>query len=127
MENIAELPATQVTAGQLADLIISRLATQKEEDPSRKYVRGLDSLAKLLQVSTSTIARYKKKGIFGDAIKQNGKYILVDVKLAQERFFFQKDETTLTSLPAYGLIAPVTHKQEESTYNKNSPTRYHSG
>lgn len=87
MENIAELPATQVTAGQLADLIISRLATQKEEDPSRKYVRGLDSLAKLLQVSTSTIARYKKKGIFGDAIKQNGKYILVDVKLAQERFF----------------------------------------
>ena len=73
MENIAELPATQVTAGQLADLIISRLATQKEEDPSRKYVRGLDSLAKLLQVSTSTIARYKKKGIFGDAIKQNGK------------------------------------------------------
>ena len=31
MENIAELPATQVTAGQLADLIISRLATQKEE------------------------------------------------------------------------------------------------
>ena len=59
MENIAELPATQVTAGQLADLIISRLATQKEEDPSRKYVRGLDSLAKLLQVSTSTIARYK--------------------------------------------------------------------
>lgn len=81
MENIAELPATQVTAGQLADLIISRLATQKEEDPSRKYVRGLDSLAKLLQVSTSTIARYKKKGIFGDAIKQNGKYILVDVKL----------------------------------------------
>lgn len=90
MENIAELPATQVTAGQLADLIISRLATQKEEDPSRKYVRGLDSLAKLLQVSTSTIARYKKKGIFGDAIKQNGKYILVDVKLAQERFFSKK-------------------------------------
>ena len=83
MENIAELPATQVTAGQLAD-------TQKEEDPSRKYVRGLDSLAKLLQVSTSTIARYKKKGIFGDAIKQNGKYILVDVKLAQERFFSKK-------------------------------------
>lgn len=77
MENIAELPATQVTAGQLADLIISKLATQKEEDPSRKYVRGLDSLAKLLQV-------------FGDAIKQNGKYILVDVKLAQERFFSKK-------------------------------------
>nr|DAW65591.1 MAG TPA: hypothetical protein [Bacteriophage sp.] len=24
-------------------------------------------------------------------------------------------------------MAPVTHKPEESTYNKNSPTRYHSG
>lgn len=34
------------------------------------------------------------------------------------KVFFQKDETTLTSLPAYGLIAPVTHKQKESTYNE---------
>lgn len=48
-------------------------------------------------------------------------------KARSGKVLFQKDETTLTSLPAYGLIAPVTHKPEESTYNKNTPTRYHSG
>nr|DAJ00310.1 MAG TPA: Protein of unknown function (DUF3853) [Bacteriophage sp.] len=86
MENIADLPATQVTAGQLADLIIERLGINKEAKDKPKYVRGLESLAKTLQVSPATIARYKKRGVFGDAIKQNGKYILVDIQLAQERF-----------------------------------------
>lgn len=86
MENIADLPATQVTAGQLADLIIERLGINKEAKDKPKYVRGLESLAKTLQVSPATIAGYKKRGVFGDAIKQNGKYILVDIQLAQERF-----------------------------------------
>lgn len=123
MENIAELPATQVTAGQLADLIISRLATQKRRrsiPEVRERTRFLGEIAPSKYIHHSEI---QEEGDFRGCHKTKWQIYPSGRKARSGKVLFQKDETTLTSLPAYGLIAPVTHKPEESTYNKNSPTR----
>lgn len=83
--NIADMPASQVTAGQLVDLIIQRLNVPNQERP--QYSRGLKCLVDRFGVSLSTIMRLKNNGVFGDAIKQRGKVILVDLDKAEEYYF----------------------------------------
>ena len=83
------MPATEVTAGQLADLIIQRLSSKitTETNVGSKMVRGLAPLAERLGVSMSTIVRLKRKEVFKDSIKQNGKIIQVDLDKAVEDYY----------------------------------------
>lgn len=85
--DIANMPATEVTAGQLADLIIQKLSIQNKQLEKPKLSRGLDVLAEKLGVSISTVVRLKRSGTFGDSIKQNGRVILVDLDKAVEYYF----------------------------------------
>ena len=81
------MPATEITAGQLADLIIQKLSNKIEPAEKPKLSRGLDALAQKLGVSISTVVRLKRTGVFGDSIKQNGRVILVDLDKAVEYYF----------------------------------------
>ena len=80
------MPANEITAGQLADLIIQKLTTQIKPLDKPKYSRGLDVLAQKLGISKSTVVRLKRAGAFGDSIKQNGRVILVDLDKAEEYY-----------------------------------------
>ena len=44
-----------------------------------RFVTGIKSLAGVLEVSSSTVNRWKASGLLDDATYQNGKYILFDV------------------------------------------------
>lgn len=44
-----------------------------------RFVTGIKSLAGVLEVSSSTVNRWKVSGLLDDATYQNGKYILFDV------------------------------------------------
>ena len=81
------MPATEITAGQLADLIIQKLSNKIEPAEKPKLSQGLDALAQKLGVSISTVVRLKRTGVFGDSITQNGRVIHVDLDKAVEYYF----------------------------------------
>lgn len=51
-----------------------------------QWVKGIDGLASLLQVSISTAKRIKKRGSIKKAIHQEGRTILINAPLALELF-----------------------------------------
>lgn len=92
-DDILNRPAYTLTAGELIDLLAERLdihLKQQETPVEKKYIHSLGELAKILGCSLMTIHNKKRKGVFGDAIKQTGRVLKIDVSLAQERFWNSK-------------------------------------
>lgn len=83
-----EKPLWQLTVGEFLELC-SGVAPQPviiEKDQLPKYVYGLDGLAKILRCSKTHACNLKATGMFDEAIKQNGRKIVVDTKKALELF-----------------------------------------
>ena len=79
-------PIALLTVGQLIELI----GTDKRQDvpvakESTNYVYGLNGIKKLFSVSHATAQRYKDT-IIKEAVRQNGRKIIVDADLAVELF-----------------------------------------
>ena len=86
-----------LTTDELLYLIRSSTqpTTKKEEEkpkvtPIDSYSYGIAGLAKLLGCSKTTAWKYKESGIFGDAIKQVGRKIIIDNELALKRWGAKK-------------------------------------
>ena len=81
-----ETPIVMLTVGQLMELLNK---DKKQEAPalenSTNYVYGLNGIKKLFSVSHATAYRYKET-IIKDAVRQNGRKIIVDVNKALELF-----------------------------------------
>ena len=60
------------------------------ENTTPQWVRGIEGLANVLQVSVSTAKRIKKRGSIRKAIHQEGRTILVNAPLALELFGAQQ-------------------------------------
>jgi predicted site-specific integrase-resolvase len=60
------------------------------ENTTPQWVRGIEGLASVLQVSVSTAKRIKKRGSIRKAIHQEGRTILVNAPLALELFGAQQ-------------------------------------
>ena len=60
------------------------------ENTTPQWVRGIEGLASVLQVSVSTAKRIKKRGSIRKAIHQEGRTILVNTPLALELFGAQQ-------------------------------------
>ena len=84
-----DTPVVQLTVGQLK----KALQLQQSEEPKPvtldeacgRYVYGLSGIAKLFGVSNVTAFRFKN-GILKDAVYQQGRTIVCDVKKALELF-----------------------------------------
>ena len=90
MENLNK-PLWQLTIGELVDIldsrqpkIVSEIVENERNDP--KYVYGISGLAKLLNCSKTHVGRLKSRGIFDEAIIQNGRKIIIDSEKAIELF-----------------------------------------
>lgn len=92
-EDILKRPAYTLTAGELIDLLAERLNIEPQKEiisTEKKVAHSLAELAKTLGCSVTTVSIKKKKGVFGDAIKQRGRLLQIDIPLAQERFWSSK-------------------------------------
>jgi len=81
-----ETPIAMLTVGQLMELLI----TDKKQNViiaqnPTNYVYGLNGIKKLFNVSHATAQRYKDT-IIKDAVRQNGRKIVVDVEKAMILF-----------------------------------------
>ena len=92
MKNLQELlskPVWQMTGEEF--IFLSKHASRQTEtqpqpitDTERKYVYGIQGIAKLFGCSLPTANRIKKSGKIDKAITQIGRKIIVDVELALE-------------------------------------------
>ncbi len=84
-------PIAALTVGQLWELFEERygklvfLSQANAKNPSGHYVYGLRGIQQLFGVSHKTAQEYKD-GIIKDAVRQNGRKIVVDADLALELF-----------------------------------------
>ena len=90
-------PIWQLTVGELVEILDSRKENgeenlAKEIDLDKKYVYGLLGLAKILGCSKNHAGKLKSKGIFDEAIIQNGRKIIIDAEKAIELFKKNADE-----------------------------------
>lgn len=86
-------PIWQITLGDFLNALESHHTQQANQntEPSqdaekKEYVYGISGLANLIGCSKSHASRLKSQGIFKDAIKQNGRKIIVDKERAIELF-----------------------------------------
>ena len=81
-----DTPIAMLTVGQLMELLIT---DKKQEAPTvhnpTNYVYGLRGIRNLFDVSHATAYRYKET-IIKDAVRQNGRKIIVDADKAMELF-----------------------------------------
>ena len=63
-----------------------KLKALEEKLLNEKYVYGLSGLAKILGCSKNHAGKLKSKGIFDEAIIQNGRKIIIDSEKALELF-----------------------------------------
>lgn len=93
-EDILSRPAYTLTAGELVDLLADRLCLEPKKEISlpleKKFVHSLGELARILGCSVTTVNVKKQRGVFGDAIKQRGRLLQIDVEVALERFWSSK-------------------------------------
>lgn len=85
-----DTPVTFLTVGQLKALL--KLDTESKPEPNQQaetkkpnYVYGLRGIRNLFNVSHATAQRYKDT-IIKDAVKQNGRKLIIDADLAIELF-----------------------------------------
>ena len=84
-------PVWQLTIGELLEILDSRKPNYNEKIKTEnfshdKYAYGLSGLAKILGCSTNHAGKLKSKGIFDEAIIQNGRKIIIDREKAIELF-----------------------------------------
>lgn len=92
-----ETPIAMLTLGQFKKALkettpnFNMIPTEVKEntEPVKRYVHGLRGICKLFGVSHTTAQRYKDT-FLKDAVKQNGKKIVVDADKALELFNQQK-------------------------------------
>lgn len=82
-----ETKIADLTVGQFTELINGLLGRAPEED---RYVYGLQGLADLFDVSLSSAKRIKASGLLDRAIRQQGRTIVVDARLAMSLWFHRK-------------------------------------
>lgn len=84
-------PLWQLTVGEFFNMIEKKLTRHTEEDKidvkdyqGKEYVYGLAGLADVLGCSKNHASKLKNKGIFEEAIIQNGRIIIVDKRKVLE-------------------------------------------
>lgn len=87
-------PIWQLTIREFVELLDSRKPIPDEKTTTgnfvgEKYVYGLSGLARLLGCSKNHAGKLKSKGIFDEAIIQNGRKIIIDSEKALT--LFKKD------------------------------------
>ena len=88
--NDLNTPLFKLTAGELVDMIESRIkdipatASDRKIAPAGQYVYGLKGIASLFGCSRTQAYRIKKSGKIDSAIKQIGRLIIVDAEKAIE-------------------------------------------
>lgn len=87
-----ETPIAMLTVGQLREVLKETVTgnptpieVREQPDPATRYVYGLGGIRRLFGVSHTTAQRYKDT-IIKDAVKQNGKKMVVDADKALELF-----------------------------------------
>ena len=84
-------PIWQLTIGEFVEILDAR-KQESSENPTQetvfneKYVYGLSGLARILGCSKNHAGKLKSKGIFDEAIIQNGRKIIIDSEKALELF-----------------------------------------
>jgi hypothetical protein len=82
-------PLWQLTVGEFLELRNILVPEQKpvvQEYDGDRYVFGIAGIARLLGCSKTMVCEYRKNGWIEPAIKQNGRKIVCDAKLALELF-----------------------------------------
>jgi len=84
-------PIAALTVGQLKEIIREHSETTSTQKPQcgTRFVYGLRGIQQLFGVSHKTAQEYKD-GIISDAVRQNGRKIVVDADLALELFSRRK-------------------------------------
>lgn len=76
-------PLSDLTVGDLVKIIRTAMDAQPRTS-SPETVSGIDGIARIFDVSTSTAKRIKKSGVISKAITQKGRVITTDVELARQ-------------------------------------------
>jgi len=79
-----DTPIAMLTVGGLKEVLAPLFGTGSHVEKERKYVYGLNGLAKTFSCSIPTALRLKQSGKIDAAITQVGRKIIVDVALALE-------------------------------------------
>lgn len=85
-------PLGALTVQELLDILTPLISCQQPIQPTsseqtsdnKRYVYGLDGLARLFNCSIVTANRIKKSGVINKAISQVGRKIIIDADLALE-------------------------------------------
>ncbi|QOR74634.1 DUF3853 family protein [Cruoricaptor ignavus] len=79
----AQRPLWELTVGEFRELLQEFSQTEPGvKEKEKEYVYGISGLAKLLGCSNGTASKLKASGIFGDAIIQQGRTIIIDADAA---------------------------------------------
>ena len=85
---LLQMPLWQMTGAQyknfLEAIMPGIIVSLQSVAPQKRYVYGIEGLAKLIGKSKNTAQRLKSSGIIDDAIIQNGRTIMIDADHALE-------------------------------------------
>jgi len=93
---LLEMPLWQMSGAQfvtLSESVMSRFLSVLQNEPEKRYVYGIEGLAKLIGKSVNTAQRLKSSGAIDDAIIQHGRTIMIDADLALRLLQEQAKET----------------------------------
>jgi len=83
MNDLMQKPVWQMTGEEFLSLLGNAPAPEPEvHELGKKYVYGLNGIARLFGCSVPTANRIKKSGRIDRAVKQIGRKIIVDAELA---------------------------------------------
>jgi hypothetical protein len=89
MKNL-NTPIWQLTVGELIDTIAVLIKPEPPKESadytSEQYVHGISGIAALLGVSKTMVWKYRQAGWIEPAIKQKGRKIICDARMALELF-----------------------------------------
>ncbi|MDO5609110.1 MAG: DUF3853 family protein [Capnocytophaga sp.] len=89
MKNIYNIPISELSVGELVDILKETSASEKKEiihKEEKRYAYGLKGLGNVLGCSRTRASEIKQSGILDEAISQFGRKIIVDVDLAVKLF-----------------------------------------
>lgn len=83
LQEIKDKPVYSLTVGELAE-VIKEVSASKTE---KKDLHSIVELADYLGCSPQTVYLNRRKGVFGDAIRQNGRILTIDAEACKDAFF----------------------------------------